>query len=110
MEPDSAEAEPSTPRVIDMPTCSILIAGAMPLRSSAEAVELTETFTDFRIPEAVIERLKAAGNEEAQKKEGVKLCAEIISSIRGMEGLRGIHILSGGNEAVAPEVLTAAGL
>ncbi len=87
-----------------------ILAGVMPLSSAAEAVRLAETFTDFRIPDAVVERLKAAGDDEAQKAEGVKICAEIAGSIRGMEGLRGIHILSGGNEAVVPDVLAAAGL
>lgn len=87
-----------------------ILAGVMPLSSAAEAVRLTETFTDFRIPDAVVERLKGAGDAEAQKAEGVKICAEIIGSIKGMESLRGIHILSGGNEAVVPDVLAAAGL
>ncbi len=87
-----------------------ILAGVMPLSSAAEAVELSETFTDFNIPDGVIERLKAAGDEEAQKAEGAKICVEIIHSIQGMEGLRGIHIVSGGNEAIVPQVLSAAGL
>jgi methylenetetrahydrofolate reductase (NADPH) len=87
-----------------------ILAGVMPLSSAEEAMELREKFTDFRIPDAVVERLKAAGDEEAQKKEGIKICVEIINTVKGMKGLRGIHILSGGNEAVVPEVLSAAGL
>lgn len=87
-----------------------ILAGVMPLSGAAEALELRETFTDFRIPDGVVERLQAAGDEEAQKKEGAKICVEIINSIRGMEGLRGIHILSGGKESAVPEVLSAAGL
>jgi methylenetetrahydrofolate reductase (NADPH) len=87
-----------------------ILAGVMPLSGAAEAARLAETFTDFRIPEAVIERLKAAGEEAAQRQEGVKICAEIIGRIRDMDDLRGIHILSGGNEAAVPEVLAAAGL
>jgi methylenetetrahydrofolate reductase (NADPH) len=87
-----------------------ILAGVMPLSGASEALELRERFTDFRIPDAVIERLKTAGDEEAQRKEGVKICAEIIGSIEGLKGLRGIHILSGGKEAIVPEVLSAAGL
>jgi methylenetetrahydrofolate reductase (NADPH) len=87
-----------------------ILAGVMPLSSAAEAVELGESFTDFNIPDGVIERLGAAGNEEAQKAEAAKICVEIIHSVRGMKGLRGIHIMSGGNEGVVPEVLSAAGL
>lgn len=87
-----------------------ILAGIMPLSGASEALALREKFTDFRIPDAVIERLKAVGDEEAQRREGVKICAEIISSIQGLKGLRGIHILSGGKEAIVPEVLSAAGL
>ena len=100
---DAARDEGITDRVA-------ILAGVMPLSGVAEAVRLRETFTDFRIPDAVIERLKAAGDAESQKKEGAKICAEIMSRIRGMDGLRGVHILSGGKEAVVPEVLAAAGL
>lgn len=87
-----------------------IMAGVMPLSSAAEALELRDRFSDFQIPDAIVARLKAAGDAAAQKKEGTKIGAEIISKIKGMKGLRGIHILSGGKEAIVPEVLTAAGL
>jgi len=47
---------------------------------------------------------------EAQKKEGLTICAEIIAKVKDMQGLRGVHILSGGNELVVPELIAAAGL
>jgi methylenetetrahydrofolate reductase (NADPH) len=87
-----------------------ILAGVMPLGSADEAMELREKFTDFRIPDTIVERLEAAGDEKSQKKEGIKICAETISTVKGMKGLRGIHILSGGNEEVVPEVLSVAGL
>jgi methylenetetrahydrofolate reductase (NADPH) len=93
-----------------IPQKAAILAGVMPLSSAEEALELRERFTDFQIPDAVIERLKAAGDQNAQKKEGVKICAEIIGKIKVLKGLRGIHILSGGKEAIVPEVLSAAGL
>lgn len=87
-----------------------ILAGVMPLSSAGEAIELREKFTDFQIPDEVVERLRAVGDEAAQKKEGIKICAEIINAVKNMKGLRGIHILAGGNEAVVPEVLSSAGL
>jgi len=84
-----------------------ILAGVMPLASAAEAKKLKETYTDFNIPDEVIGRLNKAGNEEAQKKEGVAICAEIIKKIKGLPGLRGIHILSGGNEAVVSQLISA---
>jgi len=87
-----------------------ILAGMLPLDSAAEAEKLCGTYTDFRIPDELIERLKAAGDPEAQKKEGLAVCAETIKEIKDMDGLRGIHILSGGKEAVVPELLAASGL
>jgi len=84
-----------------------ILAGVLPLESAAEAERLRDTLTDLSIPDEVIERLKAAGDEKAQQKEGVVICTEVIKKIRGMKGLRGIHILSGGKESVVPELMAA---
>ena len=82
-----------------------ILAGVMPLKSAAQAKELTDTHTDFVIPETIINRLTAAGDAEAQKKEGVKIAAEIIMKLKGLPGLKGVHILSGGNESSIRELL-----
>jgi methylenetetrahydrofolate reductase (NADPH) len=87
-----------------------ILAGVMPLDNAAEAERLRETYTDFQIPDKLIERLKAAGDEQAQKREGLAVCAEVVKSIKDRKGLRGIHILSGGKEAVVPELFAACGL
>ena len=89
--------------------CAIL-AGVLPLTSAEEAEELNAKYTDIKIPDTMIERLKWAGSQEAQKKEGLAICVEIIEKIKGMPGLRGVHILSGGNEAIVPEVIAGAGI
>jgi methylenetetrahydrofolate reductase (NADPH) len=85
-----------------------ILAGVLPLKSVAQAKELTETHTDFVIPETIINRLTAAGGLEAQKKEGVKIAAELIKKLKGLPGLKGVHILSGGNESTVNELLAAA--
>ena len=87
-----------------------ILAGVLPLESAAEAERLRDTYTDFHIPDEVIERLKNAGDQDAQKKEGIIICSEIIKIIKGMNNVRGIHILSGGNESVVPELFVASGL
>jgi methylenetetrahydrofolate reductase (NADH) len=85
-----------------------ILAGVYPLQSVAEAEKLRDTYAEFRIPDEVIERLKKAG--DAGKKEGLAICVETIKQIKQLEGLRGIHIFSGGKEAVVPDLLAAAGL
>lgn len=84
-----------------------ILAGVLPLESAAEAENLRNTLTDFSIPDEVIRRLQAAGDESAQKKEGLAICTEVIRKIRGMEGLRGIHLFSGGKEPLVPELMAA---
>lgn len=85
-----------------------VLAGVMPLTDAVEAKKLVEVYTDLIIPESIIARLEKAGDENAQKKEGIAVCAEIIKQVKGLPGLRGVHILSGGNEAVVPELIAAA--
>jgi methylenetetrahydrofolate reductase (NADPH) len=47
-----------------------ILAGVLPLDGAAEAQKLRDTYTDYYIGDKVVERLKAAGNDAAQKKEG----------------------------------------
>ena len=84
-----------------------ILAGVLPLTGAAEAKKLNETFTDFSIPDEIIARLESAGNDEAQLKEGIAICAGIIRQLKGLPGLRGIHIFSGGNEIVVPGIIGA---
>lgn len=82
-----------------------ILAGVMPLRSAAQAEELADTHTDFVIPETIINRIAGAGDIETQEKEGVKIAAEIIKKLKDLPGLKGVHILSGGNESTVSELL-----
>jgi methylenetetrahydrofolate reductase (NADPH) len=84
-----------------------IIAGVLPLIGAAEAKRLIDAHTELNIPNQIIEQLAAAGGPEDQKKKGIAISAEIIKKLRGMNGLRGVHILSGGKESVVPELLAA---
>jgi methylenetetrahydrofolate reductase (NADPH) len=83
------------------------LAGVLPLQSAAQARELSETHTDFYIPDEIHTRLDAAGDEAAQRKEGVKIALEIIGQLKNLPGLRGVHLLTGGYESAVPEILAA---
>ena len=87
-----------------------ILAGVLPLESASEAEMLRDTYTGLHIPDKVIERLKEAGSSDAQKREGIIICTEIIKRIKDTDNLRGIHIFSGGREHVVPELLSIAGL
>jgi methylenetetrahydrofolate reductase (NADPH) len=85
-----------------------IMAGIEPLNSAAEAQKLRETYTDYYIPDSIIDRLKKAGSENAQKKEGIAVCVETIKKLKQIKGLRGIHILCGYEGKLSPEVVAAA--
>lgn len=85
-----------------------ILASVFPLASAAEAQRLRDTYAEFVIPDELIERLKKAGNDS--RKAGLAICVETIKQLKALDGLRGIHVLSGGKEALVPEILAAAGL
>ena len=87
-----------------------IIAGIYPLESYDEAIAIIEKHTDFYIPDSHIKRIKDAGDKEAQKKMGIEICVETIKKIKGMKGLSGIHIISGGKEDIISEIIAEAGL
>ncbi len=87
-----------------------ILAGVFPLEGVEEAEALAKKYTEFQIPAAVVERLKSAGDREAQKREGLAICVEMIDKLKNMSGLRGIHLLSGGKEEILPAILSASGL
>jgi methylenetetrahydrofolate reductase (NADPH) len=87
-----------------------ILAGVLPLTSAEEAEKLREAHTELRIPDAMVVTLKAAGNADAQEKEGLKLCADIVGKLKAMKGVRGVHILSGGRENLVSKLRAVAGL
>ena len=100
---DAANREGLTERVA-------VLASVLPLRGAAEAKKLAATHTDFVIPNGILERIQSAGDQVAQKKEGLAICAEVVRKLKAMKGVRGLHILSGGNETIVPELIAAADL
>jgi methylenetetrahydrofolate reductase (NADPH) len=85
-----------------------ILASVLLLDSPAEARALRDTHPDFFVPEHVIAKLQAPGGDAG--KPGWALCVETIRKLKSIEGVRGIHILSGGKEARVPDLLAAAGL
>jgi hypothetical protein len=53
---------------------------------------------------------KVAIIPSVQPNESVAIAAEMAAALKSVPGVRGIHILSGGCEALAPDVIERAGL
>ena len=86
--------------------CHILV-GVGPLPSARTAEWLTRHVPGVHIPQSLIRRLAQADD---QKREGVRICIEIINSLQEMAGIRGIHLMGHKNETVLAQIIEATGL
>jgi methylenetetrahydrofolate reductase (NADPH) len=84
-----------------------IIASVLPLASIEQAEDLQRSQTYGPISDAIIARLRKAPDVAG---EGVALAAEMAAQLKEMPGVRGIHILCGGYESLAADVMEQAGL
>jgi methylenetetrahydrofolate reductase (NADPH) len=84
-----------------------IIASVLPLTSAEQAETLKQRKTYGPIDGAVVARMAAAADPV---KEGVAMAASAATQLKGIPGVRGIHILSSGCEELAAQVILAAGL
>jgi methylenetetrahydrofolate reductase (NADPH) len=84
-----------------------ILASVLPLTDVDKAKELQGHGTYGPIRDDVIARLTKAADPA---KEGVAMAVEAARKIKGMPGVRGVHILSGGCEATAAQIIKEAGL
>jgi methylenetetrahydrofolate reductase (NADPH) len=84
-----------------------IIASVLPLQSLEHAKSLQQKKTYGPIGDEVMARLSAATDVA---KEGLAICVEMARKIRAVPGVQGIHILCGGCEHVAAEVIKQADL
>ncbi len=86
-----------------------ILIGVGPLRSAAAAERMAAMVPGVHIPQAVIDRLRAAPKER-QRQEGIDLCVEIIQQVREIEGVRGVHVMAFRQEEMVAEIIQRAGL
>ena len=84
-----------------------ILASVLPLASVEQAKALAARGTYGPIGDDVLARLAKAADPI---KEGISIAAQAATKLKAMPGVRGIHILSGGCEAVAARVIQEAGL
>jgi len=86
--------------------CFILI-GVGPLASARAANWIRTNVPGIHIPDSIIDRLKGA---EDQKKEGQKICVEMIQQIREIEGISGVHVMAYRQEELVAEIVHDSGV
>jgi methylenetetrahydrofolate reductase (NADPH) len=84
-----------------------ILAGVGPLASARSAEWIRSNVPGVHIPDAVIKRLQGA---EDQKKEGVKICVDMISELQEIEGVHGVHIMAFRQEHRVAEIVERSGV
>ena len=86
--------------------CFILV-GVGPLASAKTARWIRSNVPGIHIPDAVIARLEGA---QDQKKEGKRLCIDIINEVKEIEGVSGIHVMAYRQEEFVAEIVHESGV
>ncbi len=86
-----------------------ILAGITPMRSVGMAKYMKKFVPGMDIPDELIERL-AGVPKEKQADVGIDICIETIERLKGVEGIRGFHIMAIEWEEKVPEIVERAGL
>lgn len=84
-----------------------VLVGVAPPRSAASARFMREHLPGVVVPDDVVARLEEVSDPA---EEGVKLTVEIVTRLRAIEGVAGVHVMGLGHEAGVRRVIEKAGL
>lgn len=84
-----------------------ILAGLIPVKSLGAARYMKNNVSGLIVPDALIERIKAAPDK---KEEGVKICVEMMERLKTIEGVAGVHLMAVAWEEIVPEIVARAGL
>ncbi len=68
-----------------------ILAGIGPLASHRQAQWMHDNLHGVAIPDSILKRLKSAAD---QKKEGRRICAELIAELATIDGIAGAHLMA----------------
>ncbi|MDP2728079.1 MAG: methylenetetrahydrofolate reductase [Dehalococcoidia bacterium] len=86
-----------------------ILAGVSPIKSVGAARYMKTKVPGMDVPDWVVDRMAGVPKEEA-KKEGIRICIDIIKQVKQIEGVAGVHIMAIEWEDAVPEIVEAAGL
>lgn len=84
-----------------------ILPGVGPLASARTANWIRTNVPGIHIPDSIIDRLAGA---EDQKKEGQKICVELIQQIREIEGVSGVHVMAYRQEEAVADIIQQSGV
>jgi methylenetetrahydrofolate reductase (NADPH) len=86
------------------------LVGVQPLTSVEAARACVNGRPQAIIPDAVLQRLAAAGDAKSQRATGVEIAVETIRQLSKLEGLRGFEIRADADDEIPLQVIEKAGL
>jgi methylenetetrahydrofolate reductase (NADPH) len=115
-------------RALGLHEQTFILAGVGPLKSPTMARYMQQQVPGILVPDALIERMEAAGAPWAGKKkeeltkedkkartvawqqEGIQICIELIQQLRQIKGVSGVHIMAIEWEEAVKPIVEGAGL
>lgn len=85
------------------------LVGVGPLRSDNAAEYLIKHVPGVHIPDEIVSRLRKVPESE-KRKEGIKICVEIIQQLKEIEGVAGVHVMAYRQEETVVKIIEDAGL
>ena len=89
-----------------VPRLSVLI-GVAPIPSARSARWMRERLFGTIIPDAIVTRLDQA---QDAKREGIRICAELIQQLAEIPGIAGAHVMAPQNPSSIPATISEAGV
>ncbi len=86
-----------------------ILIGVGPLRSAKTAEWMRTHVPGVVIPDSVVERLRKLPLAE-QRREGKRICVEIIQEVHEIPGVSGVHVMAYRQEELVAEIIEEAGL
>lgn len=84
-----------------------ILPGVGPLASARTALWIRNNVPGIHIPDELIKRLEGAAEP---KKEGQKICIELIQQIREIEGVSGVHVMAYRQEESVADIIRQSGV
>jgi methylenetetrahydrofolate reductase (NADPH) len=87
-----------------------VLAGIQPLADAEAAKAYAGKRPRPMIPDAVIQRISAAGDKKGQRAAGIEVALETVRRLSGLKGLRGFEVRGDGDADIAIELIERSGI
>ncbi len=84
-----------------------ILAGVAPIKSVGMAKYMRSKVPGMDVPEEIVKRMEGASDP---KEEGIRICIDIIKSLKEAKGVKGVHIMAIEWEEAVPEIVKGAEL